>query len=251
MTVKLNARLSRIASYIKEGESVCDVGTDHGFLPIFLMEHGGHDPVIMSDVSKGSLAKAVSDAKDVLQEEKIPQARLGDGLDVLKPSEVDDIVIAGMGGLQILDILTWDFQKTLTYKKYILQPRRDAALVRKWLEVNKFTITEQCIVPEGSRFSEIISVKTAGAEPRDTDFYERLDLLDAFDGDPDVLASYEYPEGLKDPSDKGVDRDYYESELAKERDIIAKITENSSKNETDAVICVHTARVSRLEALLF
>lgn len=246
MTVKLNARLSQIASYIADGESVCDVGTDHGFIPIYLAEQGGHDPLIMSDVSKGSLAKASADAAEELDSDRMPEARLGDGLDVLAPGEVDTIVIAGMGGIQMLDILTWDFMKSLTYPKYIFQPRRDAALLRKWLEINEFTIIEQCIVPENSRFSEILCVKTAGAEACDIDIYERMPLLDVFDGDPDQLAAYEYPDDLKDPAGRGLDKQYFQSELDKARMIIDKIERNSDAAD---VLAIHKARVRRLEEL--
>ena len=247
MAIKLNARLGQAASYINAGESVCDVGTDHGYIPIFLAEQGGHDPLIMSDVSKGSLDKAVADAKMVLPENEIPQARLGDGLDVLSPGEVDDIVIAGMGGIQMLDILTWDFMKTLTYSKYIFQPRRDAALLRKWLEINRFTIIEQCIVPEGRRFSQILCVSSEGAEKHDIDFYEHMTLLEAFDDDPEELALYEYPDGLIDQSGTGIDQRYYESELDKMQVIISNIRDNSDgENE---VMKIHHARLSRLETL--
>ncbi|MBR2546977.1 MAG: SAM-dependent methyltransferase [Eubacterium sp.] len=246
MAVRLSARLSQIASYIGAGESVCDVGTDHGFIPIFLAEQGGHDPVIMSDVSKGSLAKAVSDAEEELSGKDIPQARLGDGLDVLEPGEVDDIVIAGMGGLQILDIMTWDFVKTLSYRKYILQPRRDSAILRKWLEINKFTIIEQCIVPENGRFSEILCVSTDGAEARDIGFYERKTLLEVFDNDPDLLARYEYPDGLIDPSETGIEMRYFNSELDKSLIIIDKIRQNS---EAKDALDLHLARLRRLEKL--
>ena len=246
MAVRLSARLSQIASYIGAGESVCDVGTDHGFIPIFLAEQGGHDPVIMSDVSKGSLAKAVSDAEEELSGKDLPQARLGDGLDVLEPGEVDDIVIAGMGGLQILDIMTWDFVKTLSYRKYILQPRRDSAILRKWLEINKFTIIEQCIVPENGRFSEILCVSTDGAEARDIGFYEQKTLLEVFDNDPDLLARYEYPDGLKDPSETGIEMRYFNSEHDKILMIIDKIRQNS---EAKDALDLHLARVRRLEKL--
>ncbi|MBQ3280857.1 MAG: SAM-dependent methyltransferase [Eubacterium sp.] len=246
MAVKLSARLAQIASYIGQGESVCDVGTDHGFLPIFLAEQGGHDPLIMSDVSKGSLAKAVTDAKDVLPESDLPQARLGDGLDVLQSGEVDDVVIAGMGGLQILDILNWDFIKTLTYGKYIFQPRRDAAVLRKWLEINKFTIIEQCIVPENGRYSEILCVSSEGAEDRDHEFCEGKTLLEVFDNDPDEAARYEYPDGLRDPSESGVDLAHYRSDLEKIRLIAEKIEQNS---DAEDVLALQRARIRRLEYL--
>lgn len=246
MTIRLNTRLGQIASYIRPGESVCDIGTDHGFLPIYLAEQGGHDPLIMSDVSKGSLDKAMADAKEELSESDLPQARLGDGLDVLSPGEVDDVVIAGMGGLQILDILTWDIRKTLTYNKFIFQPRRDTALLRKWLETNRFTIIEQCIVPENRRFSEILCVSTAGAADNDIDFHERMPLIDAFNGDPEKLAEYEYPGDLKDPSGTGTDRKYFHDELKKTGLIIEQIEKNSDASD---MLALHRARMRRLEKL--
>lgn len=246
MAVKLNARLRQIASYIGADDSVCDVGTDHGFIPIYLAEQGGHDPLIMSDVSRGSLDKAVADAKEMLPGGRMPEARLGDGLDVLSAGEVDDVIIAGMGGIQILDILTWDFMKTLTFSKYILQPRRDTALIRKWLEVNGFTIIEQSIVPENGRYSEIICVSSDGACAQDIDFYERETLFQIFDGNPDRLAEYEYPGGLNDSTGTDVEMQFYAGELAKFRMIAENISQNSGDK---SVLDVHTARIRRLEEL--
>ncbi len=249
MTVRLSERLNCIASLIGEGESVCDIGTDHGFLPIYLARKGGHDPLIMTDVSRGSLDKAVADAEEELGEDEMPDARLGDGLDPVSPGEVEDIVIAGMGGIQILDILAWDFVKTLTYRKYILQPRRDAALLRKWLETNRFTITEECIVPERERFSEIICAGTERAEARDIDMYTGKDLLQIFDNDPEELAEYEYPDDLRDPSESGAADRYFRSELAKIRLIERSIAENSGSGDNEAVLAVQRARIRRLEIL--
>ena len=249
MAVRLSARLGCIASLIEDGESVCDVGTDHGFLPIWLAQKGGHDPVIMSDVSRGSLDKAVIDASCELEKEQMPDARLGDGLDILAPGEVDDIVIAGMGGIQILDILTWDFMKTLTYRKFIFQPRRDTALLRKWLEMNGFTITRQCVVPENGRFSEIMCVSTEGASLQNIDIYSRKKLLEVFDNDPYMLAEYEYPDCLEDPSDSGVILDYFRSELEKIGMIIDNIEQNSDTDDNRSVLELMRARERRLKEL--
>ena len=247
MTIKLSDRLRQIASFIEPGESVCDIGTDHGFLPIFLVQQGGHDPVIMSDVSSGSLDKAVADAKGLLDADQIPDARLGDGLDVLAPGEVDDVVIAGMGGRQILDILSWDIVKTLTYRKYILQPRRDTALLRKWLEVNGFRTIGQYVAPENGRYSEIICVTSENAVSRDVYFYDRKKLAEVFD-DPDTLAMYEYPDDLIDSSGRGMDVRFFETELYKTRMIISGIEDHS--NTYNAALDMHYGRLRRLEKLL-
>lgn len=247
MPIKLNARLSRIASYIKSGESVCDIGTDHGYLPIYLAENNASGKIIMSDVSRGSLNKAVADAKESLEDPGVVDARLGDGLDVLSPGEVDDIVIAGMGGLEILDILSWDISKTLTYRKYIFQPRRDAALLRKWLEINRFTIIDQAVVPENGRYSEIICCTTEKASNINISFYRHMSMLAVFSGDPAEMAVYEYPEGLKDPSGKGVDKAYFKAECDKLKAIKDKIKTNS-KSPDDALL-LFEKRIERLEYL--
>ena len=247
MPIRLNDRLKQIASYIKKGESVCDVGTDHGFLPIYLFENNISEKIIMSDVSKGSIEKAVSDAKEELGDLNRIDARYGDGFDVLEPGEVDDIVIAGMGGLQILDIMTWDITKTLTYKKFIFQPRRDAAVLRKWLDINGFTIVEQVVVPENGRYSEIICCTSEMAASVNISFYDRKNTLEIFNGNPTEWVSYEYPETLKDPKNAGIDKKYFASELDKQKMITEKIRANSdSQNE---MLEVFDKRIERLEYL--
>ena len=247
MTVRLNARLSQIASYIEHGESVCDVGTDHGYLPIYLAENDITDKIIMSDISRGSLAKAKADAAEELDDAGDIDARLGNGFDVLEPEEVDDIVIAGMGGIQILDILSWDISKTLTYRKFIFQPRRDAATLRRWLQINGFTITDQVVVPENGRYSEIICCTQENASNVNISFYEHMTLLEAFDNDPEKLAAYEYPEDLRDPSGKNVDKDYFASELEKIKVIMGRIKTDS--DSSGSVLELFEKRRERLENL--
>ena len=231
MSVRLSRRLEQIASYIEKGESVCDIGTDHGYLPIYLAGNGGYGKIIMSDVSKGSLDKAVKDACMSLSEEEMPEARLGDGLDVLSDGEVDDVVIAGMGGLQILDIMSWDISRTLSFRKFILQPRRDAALLRMWLDVNGFALIDQTVVRENGRFSEIICCDTSGASPKDISLHERMSTEELFSEDPERWSEYEYPDELRDPDVSGADTEYFMSEIEKTKAIEKSIRENSASGE--------------------
>ena len=247
MAVRLSTRLAQIASYVRRGESVCDIGTDHGFIPIWLVQNGVTDRVIMSDVSRGSLDKAIKDAEDELGKDNIPDARLGDGLDVLTPGEADCVIIAGMGGIQILDILTWDISKTLTYSKYIFQPRRDAALLRKWLIINGFSISDQTVVPENGRYSEILCVDSENAHAGYISFYEHRSVLDMFNEDPEGWVSLEYPDDLRDPSGRGVVRDYFESEIVKAETIAKNIRENASGEEDMLTLLMR--RIERLEKL--
>ena len=101
--IKLNDRLQIIAERLKDEKTMADIGTDHGFLPVFLLQSGQCDRVILADISVPSLAKAEENCRRYFTgeyEECAARAefRAGDGLTVLKPGEVDAVVIAGVGG---------------------------------------------------------------------------------------------------------------------------------------------------------
>ena len=117
--IKLTSRLKTIADEIEKGETMADIGTDHGFLPVFLWEKGICPKVVMTDVSSGSLAKARLNCQ-TLHPEADFDLRLGSGLEVLEPGEVDAVVIAGMGGILMTEILGADIEKAWSFKKIIL-----------------------------------------------------------------------------------------------------------------------------------
>lgn len=155
--IKLSDRLNIIADRITEGETMADIGTDHGFLPIYLKTTAKSPKVIMADVSKPSLDKARSNASEFDEFSHEMFFRAGDGLTVLKKGEVDTIVIAGMGGKLIQSIMDDDIEHTLSFKKFILQPRIGQGHLRKWLTDNKFKIIYEDLVYEGDYIPEIIT----------------------------------------------------------------------------------------------
>lgn len=152
----LTERLMAMANQVNEGESVADIGTDHGYLPMYLYKEGISPKVIMADVSKGSLNKAKNNCKEFCPEDKF-DFRLGYGLKVIKRNEVDDIIIAGMGGVLITEILGKDMGKTKTFKKLILQPRTAQGRLRFWLIRKGFDIVEEQLVREGRFICEVIT----------------------------------------------------------------------------------------------
>ena len=154
----LTDRLQMIADEIQQGETMADIGTDHGFLPLHLWENGISPSVIMCDVSEPSLAKAKA-AAGAYQFGNELDFRAGDGLQVLSEGEVDDIVIAGMGGLLISDIMSFDLDKTCSFGKFILQPRNNSGLLRYWLASHNFDIVKKQLVREGKFICEIITAK--------------------------------------------------------------------------------------------
>lgn len=152
----LTDRLMAMANEIEQGETVADIGTDHGYLPVYLHKEGISPKVIMTDVSKGSLNKARNNCKEMCPGEKF-DFRLGYGLKVIKRGEVDDIVIAGMGGVLITEILGKDMGKTKMFKKIILQPRTAQGRLRFWLVRKGFNIVNEQLVREGRFICEIIT----------------------------------------------------------------------------------------------
>jgi len=153
--IKLSDRLQRIADLIEQGETVADIGTDHGFLPVFLWESGKSPHVILSDVNEGPLEKAKANINRYYPEKEF-DLRIGNGIQSLRSAEVDTVVIAGMGGQLISEILGEDLEKTKSYKKLILQPRNAQDKLRKWLLENGFEITDEALVRERKYICEII-----------------------------------------------------------------------------------------------
>jgi tRNA (adenine22-N1)-methyltransferase len=153
--LKLSDRLQKIANFIEQGESVADIGTDHGLLPISLWETRKSSHVILSDINEGPLEKARINIQKHYPDNAF-DIRFGSGIRTIDPAEVDDIVIAGMGGLLIAEILGDDLQKSKSYKKLILQPRNAQDKLRQWLLENGFEITEEALVRERKYLCEII-----------------------------------------------------------------------------------------------
>lgn len=153
--IKLSDRLQRIADFIDAGESAADIGTDHGFLPIALWETGKSPKVVLCDINAGPLEKAKMNIEKHVPDQDF-DLRIGNGIKTLEPAEVDVIVIAGMGGLLIAEILGEDLPKSKTYKKLILQPRNAPEKMRAWLLTNGFAIKDEMLVREGKYICEII-----------------------------------------------------------------------------------------------
>lgn len=154
---KLTPRLNLIANEVLPGESMADIGTDHGFLPLYLWEKGICPKVIMADISKGSLQKARDNCKAAYPLETF-DLRLGSGIEVLEAGEVDVVAIAGMGGLLMTEILGVDLDKSKSFKRLILQPRNNVGPLRYWLLNHGFSISKEQLVREGKFICEIITV---------------------------------------------------------------------------------------------
>lgn len=165
--MKLGPRLAEIAAYVLPGSRVADIGTDHGYLAVHLVERGDIDYVIAGDVHEGPLASARDLVKQRFLADKIA-VRLGDGLAVVRAEEVDTVVIAGMGGTTMVQILTKHEKIVRQLKRLILQPMVGAGTLRTWLIKNGFTLIDERLVKEEARIYEIIVAQPGNSGVKNT-----------------------------------------------------------------------------------
>lgn len=181
-SMELNERLRHIAELVPEGSVIADIGTDHAYLPVYLVRSGRCPRAIASDVRPGPLAAARQTVREAGLEARI-DLRLGDGLTVLKPGEAEVAVLSGMGGPLIVRVLEAAPDVRQGMKRLILQPMVAAALVRRWLAGNGFRLADEDLVADGGRIYEIIA-----AEPVVEPFGERAGERDRFlPGRPDLM----------------------------------------------------------------
>lgn len=159
--IELSKRLGAIVGFIDKNKKVADIGTDHGFVPNFIVNEEISDFVISSDISKNSLLKSVELTKEYKNEDKIIN-RIGPGLEVLSISEVDIAIIAGMGGLLISEIIKDSWDIAINLDKLILQPMQAKKELREFLVNNGFEIIDEKIVFEDRKYFEIIVAKYTG-----------------------------------------------------------------------------------------
>ncbi len=151
MIINLSPRLSAAASLVKGGGIVADIGTDHGYLPIYLIQSGKNERAIAADIGKMPLENAAKSVAEYDLAEKI-ELRLSDGLNSFRENEVDEIVFAGMGGTLIAEKLNetpWIKNKNL---HFVFQPQSRAEDLREFLFLNGFEIGKEIATHEGNRF---------------------------------------------------------------------------------------------------
>ena len=165
--VKLSKRLERIASFVQPGSRVADIGTDHGYVPIWLVQKGVCPSALAMDVRKGPLERAEEHVEEVGLSGKI-ELRLSDGLAKLKAGEADTVVIAGMGGKLTCRILeqgrhvweNWSEGK----ERLILSPQSEQDEVRHFLEKQGFLILREAMLLDEGKYYIVLEAagKRAG-----------------------------------------------------------------------------------------
>ena len=154
--MKLTPRLKAIADLVS-CRNVCDVGTDHGKIPVYLALNNKADKIIASDINEGPVSACQKNV-NLYNVGNIVECRLGGGLSVLKDGEVESIIIAGMGGELISNILNAHKNIAYSAKEIILQPMNGIDKLRKYLYENSFLITDELLVREDRRIYIVIKI---------------------------------------------------------------------------------------------
>ena len=156
--MELSKRLNWILDKVDKCETIIDVGTDHGYIPIKLIKDNMASKVIASDINKDPLEKARINASLDGVIEKV-DLRLGGGLKPLKSKEVQGIIIAGMGGNLIRDILEDDLDKVKDVNYLILQPAQNPEVLREYLYTHEYEIIDEDICFDEGKYYELFKVK--------------------------------------------------------------------------------------------
>lgn len=151
----LSKRLLALSHYVNQGQTIADIGTDHGHLPIYLVKSAISPAAIACDVNEKPLAVARKNISSHRLNSKI-ELRLGDGLTTLQPGEVQVVIIAGMGGNTIKQILSAAPTVTSALQRLILQPMGDEDILRYWLLTNGWQIIDETLVQEDDHLYVII-----------------------------------------------------------------------------------------------
>ena len=155
--MELSKRLYAVAGLVTKGASVADIGTDHGYIPIYLIEQGISPKAIALDINKGPLERARMHIVGHGLKDRI-ETRLSDGLEAVMPGEVDTMIAAGMGGGLIIKILTEGKEVVDTFSSCILQPQSEIYRVRRFLASNKLRIVQEDMVKEDGKYYPMMKV---------------------------------------------------------------------------------------------
>ena len=164
MKLPISKRLLCCASMVQSGSRVADIGTDHGYLGIYLLQSGAARHVIACDLRKDPLENARRNAK-LFGVDGEMEFRLSDGLEKILPDEVDTVVMAGMGGDLIQKILSqcpWRKREGL---QFILQPQSAGNVLRRWLCEDGFEIQREEPVQDGHFLYTVMDIRQGEPSP--------------------------------------------------------------------------------------
>ena len=153
--LRLSKRMQAVADMVTEGNRVCDIGCDHGFVSIYLIREGISPGAIAMDVNEGPLQAAGEHIGEFGLENYI-ETRQSDGMEALAAGEADTLICAGMGGRLIKKIMEEGKEKALDMKELVLQPQSEIQALREYLREEGYLIADENIIFEEGKYYFII-----------------------------------------------------------------------------------------------
>ena len=155
--MELSKRLFAVAAMVSPCEKMADIGTDHGYIPIYLIEQKKVGHALAMDINKGPLQRA-REHVTLHQLDEYIELRLSNGAEKLQPQEVDVVVIAGMGGRLMMKIIEERKEVFHSLKEFVIQPQSEYGGVRHYLEEQGFQILEENMVEEDGKYYPMMKV---------------------------------------------------------------------------------------------
>lgn len=161
--MQLSKRLQAVVDLVTKGGSIADIGCDHAYISIYLMEHKIAEKVVAMDVNKGPLERAKENIKKYQFEDSI-EIRQSDGIKALKPGEVHKLLIAGMGGNLMCNILAGNPDVLAEVEELVLQPQSENREVRQYIEKLGFRIIEENMLIDEGKYYVMMKAKRTDSE---------------------------------------------------------------------------------------
>lgn len=184
--IKISNRLKAIANEVKYTK-IADIGTDHAYIPIYLCQLNKIDFCLACDINKGPLEIANCNIKKY-KYENIIHTLLCDGIEKIIPNSVDTLIIAGMGGQLIIDILDKNRELLKSIKQLVLQPQLDIYSVRKYIHKIGFRIDNEQMIVDNKKYYNIINAILGNEEYTKDEYYTFGKVL--IDNKSKVLKEY-------------------------------------------------------------
>ncbi len=181
--MKLKPRLAAVAEMVPRGDIAADIGTDHGYLPVYLALQRHCPRVVAVEKSTLNMRTAQETVARYRLEDRI-EIRLGNGLHGLAEADlVQTVVLAGLGGKTICQLLAAAKDRLFAYRRLVLQPMGDSGMLRRWLAETGFCLVQERLAREKGRYYEIMTAE-AGEQVVEDPFLLELGPVLVRDGDP-------------------------------------------------------------------
>ncbi len=173
--MELSKRLQAVADFVTAGYITADIGTDHAYIPIYLIENKIIPHAYAMDINEGPLMRAKEHVTEYGFLEQIV-LRQSDGMKALKKMEAQSVIIAGMGGGLVMKILTDSWDVTCSLKECILQPQSEIAKVRAFLLEKGFLFIAENMILEDGKYYPMMKVKPPSTDLNNTEMWTETQI---------------------------------------------------------------------------